>query len=542
MGPSVTGAHYLAGEARSSQGLSSESFQSFDPVSDSAFGPSYRDAPAAWIDEAAEQAAAASEAFRRSPRETRARLLEAIAEGIDALGDELIETASRETALPTARIAGERGRTVDQLRRFAQTLREGSYLGLRIDRAQPERMPLPRADLRQMKMAIGPVVVFGASNFPLAFSVAGGDTAAALAAGCPVIVKGHPGHPATSELVARAITEAVARLELPGGVFSMLHGRGVQVGASLVEHPVVQAVAFTGSLRGGRALFDLASARPQPIPVYAEMGSINPVLMLPGAIAEDGPGLATTLASSLTLGVGQFCTNPGLVITLCDDDASYGVFVDALREQLAQAPAGVMLNPGIAATYASELSARRAHPVLQLEGRGGLGPASPALHSARAAFFEIDAPALAEANELLEEHFGPSTLVVRARSAAEARAVVDGFEGQLTATVHANSTELDADDAELGALLDALESKVGRVLFGGMPTGVEVCDAMVHGGPYPATTAAASTSVGTAAIDRFLRPLCWQNAPQSRLPVELRDANPDALLRLVDGKWSTEPL
>jgi NADP-dependent aldehyde dehydrogenase len=510
-------------------------------VADQAFGPSYRDASSAWIDEAAEHAAAASESFRRSSRETRARLLEVIAEGIEALGDELIETASRETALPVGRITGERGRTVGQLRRFANTLREGSYLGLRIDPAMPERAPLPRADIRQMKLAIGPVVVFGASNFPLAFSVAGGDTAAALAAGCPVIVKGHPGHPGTSELVARAITEAVAKLELPAGVFSMLHGRGVDVGGELTKHPAVQAVAFTGSLGGGRALFDVASARPRPIPVYAEMGSVNPVLMLPGAIAEGGAGLAESLANSLTLGVGQFCTNPGLVIAVSDDDASYGAFADALREQLAGKAAGVMLNPGIAATYSSELAARRDHPALQVEGRGGLGPAAETQHSAQAAFFELDASAVADAAELLEEHFGPSTLVIRARDGAEARAVIDRLEGQLTATVHGSSGELDANDAQLSSLLDALESKVGRVLFGGMPTGVEVCDAMVHGGPYPATTAASTTSVGTAAIDRFLRPVCWQNAPQSRLPAELRDENPEGLLRLIDGKWSTAP-
>jgi NADP-dependent aldehyde dehydrogenase len=539
---SVTGSHYIAGQARPSDSLTGEDFRSFDPVGDEAFGPSFRDASSAWIDEAAKAAESAAEAFRRSSRETRARLLEAVAEGIETLGDELIETASRETALPIGRITGERGRTVGQLRRFANTVREGSYLGLRIDPAQPDRAPIPRADLRQMKLAIGPVAVFGASNFPLAFSVAGGDTAAALAAGCPVLVKGHPGHPATSELVARAITEAVAKLELPAGIFSLVHGRGVEVGGGLAKHPAVQAVAFTGSLRGGRALFDMAAARPQPIPVYAEMGSVNPVLLLPGALSERGRGLAEGLANSLTMGVGQFCTNPGLVVALTGDDASYSAFANALREQVGAKPAGTMLHPGIAASYSAELGRRRSHAALQGEGRGGSGSAAQAQHAAQAAFFEIDALRLADAPELLEEHFGPSTLVVRARSTEEACEVIARVEGQLTATVHGTDTELEGADAGLHGLLDALETKAGRVLFGGMPTGVEVCDAMVHGGPYPATTAVATTSVGTAAIDRFVRPLCWQNAPQSRLPVELRDENPDGLLRLIDGKWSSEAL
>jgi NADP-dependent aldehyde dehydrogenase len=538
MSAGVTGAHFIGGLERSSDTVTStgEGFRSFDPVVDEAFGPTFRDAESAWIAEAASAAASAAEVFRRSSRETRARLLEAIADAIEGLGDQLISCASRETALPVARITGERGRTTGQLRRFAAVVREGSYLRLRIDRARPERTPLPRADLRSMKMALGPVAVFGASNFPLAFSVAGGDTAAALAAGCPVVVKAHPAHPGTSELVGRAIAAAVAQLELPGGVFSLLHGRGLEVGSRLVEEPEITAVAFTGSLKGGRALFDLAAARPHPIPVFAEMGSVNPVLLLPGAFGKGSEALAAQLGNSLTMGVGQFCTNPGLVLAVCEDDESYEAFANALRSELAVKDAGTMLHPGIAATYRSELARRQAKPGL---GTGGQGKPGEGGHTAQAVFFEASAQQVADEPDLLEEHFGPATVVIRARSGSEAETIVQQLDGQLTATVHGFDAGSNDD---FGPLLDALESRVGRVLFGGMPTGVEVCDAMVHGGPYPATTAASSTSVGTAAIDRFVRPLCWQNAPQSRLPSELRDENGEGLLRLVDGKWSTEPI
>lgn len=541
---SVKGSHFIAGEERGSSSLTGEAFRSFDPLADEAFGPDFRDAELAWVEEAAHAAREAQELFGRSSRETRARLLEAIADAIEALGDELIACASKETALPVARITGERGRTLGQLRRFAAVVREGSYLGMRIDRAQAQRTPLPRPDLRSMKQAIGPVAVFGASNFPLAFSVAGGDTAAALAAGCPVLVKAHPAHPATSELVARGISQAVAQLELPGGVFSLLHGRGVVVGSSLVQQDAIAAVAFTGSLTGGRALFDLASRRPRPIPVYAEMGSVNPVLILPGALEERGEALAEALSASMTMGVGQFCTNPGLLLALCPDDGHYQSFVAAFRAALSTKEAGTMLHPGIASSYRDELARRNEHPGLSGAARGGQGQAASGQHAVQAAFFEADAELIAREPELLEEHFGPSTLLVRTRSCEEAARIIELLAGELTATVHAGSRELDGEADQGGedvvALIDALEAKVGRILFGGMPTGVEVCDAMVHGGPYPATTAPASTSVGTAAIDRFVRSLCWQNAPQSRLPVELRDENPDGLLRLVDGQWSTD--
>lgn len=471
----------------------------------------FEDATPAEIDRTLDHASAAHRELKKLPRERRALLLERIAEEIEALGEELIELAGRETHLPPARLASERGRTTGQLRLFAEHVREDAWLDVRIDRALPERRPLPRPELRRIERALGPVVVFGAGNFPLAFSVAGGDTAAALAAGCPVVVKAHPHHPGTCELVARAIEKAVVATGMPAGTFALLHGRSEQVGRALVTHPATKAVAFTGSLRGGKALFDLAMARPEPIPVYAEMGSINPVFVLPRALEERGEEIAEGLAGSVTLGVGQFCTKPGLVLVVAGEASER--FAQKLAERLAAVPPGTMLHAGVRRGYLAGLERWRG-----AEARALLDPAQ-AEGQARAALFCTGAASLRAHPELAEEVFGPATLLVECADATELEKAAQELRGQLTATVHAAGDDL----ASFEELVGILEEKAGRLVFGGFPTGVEVCAAMHHGGPFPATTDVRSTSVGTAAIRRFTRPVCYQGAPQEVLPVELRD-------------------
>ena len=526
----LTGYHRIAGE-RSARG--NECFAAHDPATDASLEPSYVDATSAEIDEAMTAAAAAHPDFETRGREVRARLLEAIADGLEGLGDELIERAHLESGLPAGRLTGERGRTCGQLRKFAAAVREGSFLDLRIDPALPERTPLPRADLRRMGRAIGPVLVFGASNFPLAFSVAGGDTASALAAGCPVVVKGHPAHPGTSELVGEVIAACVAQLELPAGVFSLVHGRAHGVGARLVTDPRTRAVAFTGSYRGGKALFDLATARPEPIPVFAEMGSVNPVFLLPGALAREPATIAAGLSGSVCLGAGQFCTNPGLVVLPHGEGSE--AFLTALAEATTGATAQTMLHAGIAEAYRAGQTRLERHPGVETLARSN---AEPGANGAVPVTFVTDAEGFTADASLQEEVFGPSTLVIRTAGIEQTLAVARALSGQLTATVHGTADDLEAH----ASLIPALEARVGRLLFGGYPTGVEVSPAMLHGGPFPATTAPATTSVGTAAVSRFLRPVCYQNAPEAVLPPELRDANPDGLLRLVDGAWSRESL
>ncbi len=524
---------HILGTARVAEGTST--FTGIDPAGVDCIGgtplePTYTDATASEIDRAVALALDAHPEFEQRGRFHRAALLERIADEIEALGDTLLDRMHQETALPPGRCAGERGRTVGQLRAFAALVREGSWLDARIDRADPERAPIPKPDVRRIQRALGPVAVFGASNFPLAFSVAGGDTASALAAGCPVVVKGHPAHPGTSELLGEAIARAVAACELPEGVFSLLHGAGHEVGVALVQHPGLRAVGFTGSLRGGRALFDLAAARPEPIPVYAEMGSINPVFLLPDALAARGDALAAGLAASVTLGCGQFCTNPGVVVVR--DAAATDRFVQVLGEQLRQAAPGVMLHGGIASAYRNGLVRMGEQPGVSwlVQGKQEAEGAE-----ARSAALLTSASVFIGNETLREEVFGPVTLIVRCASDAELVEVARAVPGQLTATVLHEGDELRNHQD----LLDTLTQRVGRLVFNGFPTGVEVCDAMVHGGPYPATTAPQSTSVGGTAIARFLRPVAYQDAPVAVLPEELRDANPDRLLRLVDGAWTT---
>jgi NADP-dependent aldehyde dehydrogenase len=456
---------------------------------------------------------AAEEAFWSygyASRETRAAFLEAIADEIEARAEAITEIGSQETGLPAARLQGERGRTTGQLRLFAAHIRAGDYLDRRIDAALPDRQPLPRPEIRLMQRPVGPVAVFGASNFPLAFSTAGGDTAAALAAGCPVVVKGHSAHPGTGEIIAEAIHAAILSCNLPSGVFSLIQGGRRDVGTALVTNPLIKAVGFTGSLAGGRALFDLCAARPEPIPFFGELGSVNPMFILPEALSARGEGIARGWAGSLTMGAGQFCTNPGIAVVPAG--AAGDAFVATMAEALRAVAPQVMLTEGIARAYRegkARFDSRNAvRPVLATESTGR--EASPNL-------YEVPAEAFMADHALSEEVFGPLGLVVRVANAEDMPALAAQFEGQLTATLH-----MDAGDAALARrLLPVLERKAGRVLANGFPTGVEVCDAMVHGGPYPASTNFGATSVGTMSIRRFLRPVSYQNIPENILPADI---------------------
>ena len=471
-------------------------------------------------------AQAAFRPYRETGLEERARFLESIAAKVDALGEELTVRAMAETGLPRARLEGERGRTVFQLRLFASVVRDGRFLDLRVDSELPDRKPARRPDLRERQIALGPVAVFCASNFPLAFSVAGGDTASALAAGCPVVVKAHHAHPGTSELVGKAVQAAVREAGLHEGTFSMLFGSGVEIGAALVAAPEIQAVGFTGSRSGGLALSEIARKRPVPIPVYAEMSSINPVLLLPGALTARAASIARDFVASLTLGAGQFCTNPGLVLAI-RSPATDQFLVEA-NAALANVPAHPMLTPGILRAYDKGVSRLKSHAKVSQVAQG---KASEASHG-QAALFATDAPAFETHPELAEEVFGAASLVVQCRDIGEMQALVEKLEGQLTIAVHM----AESDHAMARSLLPILEEKAGRILVNGFGTGVEVSHAMVHGGPFPSTSDGRSTSVGSLAIRRFLRPVCYQDLPDAILPDSLKQANPLRLPRLVDGK------
>ncbi|MES1196697.1 MAG: aldehyde dehydrogenase (NADP(+)), partial [Steroidobacter sp.] len=472
----------------------------------------------------------AFDTYRNLDGETRARFLETIADNIMGLGDELLERAHAETGLPLARLTGERGRTVNQLKLFADELRKQGWQGIRIDPALPDRKPLPRADLRMRKIAVGPVVVFGASNFPLAFSVAGGDTASALAAGCPVIVKGHSAHLGTGELVASAIASAVKNCNLPQGVFSLLNGHSRQLGTSLVAHPVVKAVGFTGSRAGGMALFNVANSRPEPIPVYAEMSSINPVILLPNALQNRAEKIAVDFVTSLTLGVGQFCTNPGLLLAI--DGPALDQFIAAASKAVSATMPAVMLTAGIHEAYENGVS--------QLQGQSGVavlarGAENKAINCGRAAFFSVNAAEVLKNEVLTHEVFGSSSLLVRCKDQTELLNVLEKLEGQLTATL-----QLDAEDHALAArLMPTLERKAGRIIANGWPTGVEVSHAIVHGGPFPSTSDGRSTSVGTLAIERFLRPVCYQDMPDALLPALLKQNQAASIPHRFDGEYKS---
>ncbi len=459
---------------------------------------------------AAEAAEEAFWSYGFSTRATRAAFLRRIAEEIDARGAEITAMGMKETGLPEARLNGERGRTVGQLRLFAEHIEAGDYLDRRHDEALPDRTPLPRPDLKMVQRPIGPVAVFGASNFPLAFSTAGGDTAAALAAGCPVVVKGHSAHPGTSDLVAQAVDAAVKACDLHPGVFSQIQGGNRAVGTALVQHPFIKAVGFTGSLAGGRAMFDLCAARPEPIPFFGELGSVNPMFILDSALAARGAEIAAGWAGSLTMGAGQFCTNPGVAVLVAGPEAE--AFEAAAREALAAIGGQTMLTDGIASAYHEGADrvggAKSVRSVLSTDCSGR--SATPFLFATYAQDFLAN-------HDLAEEVFGPLGLIVIARDEAERLEVARSLVGQLTCTIHMD----DADTASARALMPILERKAGRLLINGFPTGVEVSDTMVHGGPYPASTNFGATSVGTLSIRRFLRPVCYQNFPEGLLPADL---------------------
>ncbi len=506
-------------------------FRAISPLDNRPLDPEFHECALGAVAEALMRAEEAFPVYARITPNARAAFLERIAEEIARTGDALIDRAHRETGLSAERLVGERGRTVNQLRLFAGVVRDGSWCDARIDRAMPERQPLPRLDIRRMLAPLGPVIVFGASNFPLAFSVAGGDTASALAAGCPVIVKAHRGHPGTSEIVAAAIVRAVEASGLPGGVFSMLHGSGEQIGVALVRHPLARAAGFTGSRAGGRALFDAAASRPEPIPVFAEMSSLNPVFILPGAMRERGEQIALGLKGSVTMGAGQFCTKPGLVFGVGGPDLQ--AMTEALEKGIRETAPATMLHAGICNAYRSGIDSMAKVPGVVALAMSD-AEALPDRTHGEAVLFTTDIDDFLLRPKLHEEVFGPCTLLVTAGSLSDLVRVAQRMEGQLTATIHATESDL-ADAADL---IGILRRKAGRLVLNGYPTGVEVCPAMHHGGPYPATTDERFTSVGTAAIQRWARPVCFQNFPAALLPEELRDENPCGLVRMIDGKFT----
>ncbi|WNJ18446.1 aldehyde dehydrogenase (NADP(+)) [Pontibacter sp. G13] len=519
---SITGASFLAGEWIMPAG---ETFSSFDPKEEVKFGQFGSCGP----DEVQSAVHAAAEAFQVTRTWTGkevATFLRQVAQEIEALGEVLLQTADRETGLGIPRLTGERGRTCSQIRAFADLAERGEWVQASIDLADPERTPFPKPDLRRMMRPLGPVAVFGASNFPFAFGALGGDTASAWAAGNPVVVKGHPAHPATSELFAQAVEKAIEGTGAPAGIFSLLQGTSHELGRALVKHPVIEAVGFTGSLGGGRALMDLAAARTRPIPVFAEMGSINPIFIGPNTLKANAKGIATGLAGSVCLGTGQFCTSPGVVVT-----SSNEVFEHALAEAMHDAPRGTLLHAGIAQALAAGLDRLKAHEEVEAIATDGYrGDTMTPPNSA----FMVSAEAFLADPRLSEEIFGPVTLIVDCQTEAQMLEVACQLEGNLTASIHA-----DHDPDLRKALLPWLEQAVGRVIFNGYPTGVEVNSSQQHGGPYPSTSAGSTTSVGMDAIVRFARFVAFQNAPEELLPDALKSANPLGISRKVNGVATT---
>lgn len=509
-------------------------FRAHDPRRSEAIEPEFHEATQDEINQALELADAAAIALRQINSEHIVDFLMSIREEIAAFGDALIERAVEETALDESRLKGERERTLNQIKLFADLVREGSWVDARIDTALPDRKPLPRPDIRRMLQPIGPVAVFGASNFPLAFSVAGGDTVSALAARNPVVVKAHPAHPGTSELVATAIQRAAQANAMPKGTFSMLHGKAPEVSIALVTHPKARAVGFTGSQRAGRALFDAAARRPNPIPVYAEMGSVNPVFVLPDSIKNRSTDIAGGLFRSVTLGVGQFCTCPGLVFGI--DGDGFHSFQQELVQAFEQASPGTMLNPAIAKGYADNL--QRALKLKGVDAHLSARESDSHRTEGQPGVLVTDSMTWLENPALHEEIFGPATVVVRCGSESELLKAARELEGSLTAAIHGTAEEL----SRYSELIDVLSRKAGRLIFNGYPTGVEVGHAIHHGGPYPATTDEKFTSVGTAAIYRFARPICYQGFPESSLPLELQNSNSRGIWRLIDGRFTREAI
>ena len=522
----------IIGSRRGASG--SSTFRAFEPRTGQKLAPDFVYVSAQEMETAVQLAREAFATYGHLPGRDKAVFLRAIATGIESVAAQLVERAEQETALPQARLQGETARTCGQLRLFAKLVEEGSWINARIDRPDPDRKPLPKPDIRSLLRPLGPVVVFAPSNFPLAFSVAGGDTASALAAGNPVIVKAHGAHPGTSEIVGQAIQKAARECGMPEGVFSLLFGKGTEVGTALVKHPHIKAVGFTGSRAGGRTLMDLAAARPEPIPVYTEMSSTNPVFILPGAMKKNAETIASGLYASFTMGSGQFCTKPGMVFLPGNSDSAG--FVNKLQGSVRDSGPFTLLTGSIRSSYSSETAQRKASKGVNVLAEKPLGNGPE--FNVGATLFTTDADSFLQDKELSAEIFGPSTLLVQDASHEQLIKIARGLEGHLTATLHATEEDL----REFADLIAILEDKVGRLIFNGFPTGVEVCHAMVHGGPYPATSDGRSTSVGSQAIFRFTRPVCYQGFPQSALPDALKDENPLQIWRMIDGEISKEPV
>ncbi|OGT50369.1 MAG: 2,5-dioxovalerate dehydrogenase [Gammaproteobacteria bacterium RIFCSPHIGHO2_12_FULL_38_11] len=524
----LTGKNFIGNERSEGNG---KTFQAINPATNEALSCEFFKSSAADIDHALTLATKAFEIYRQKSSQEIAMFIQCIADEIKALGDDFIARASDETGLPKPRIQGEKERTINQLIMFSRLVEEGSWVNASIDQADPNRLPIPKPDLRRMFVPIGPVVVFGASNFPLAYSVAGGDTASAFAAGNPVIVKAHQSHPGTSEYVASAIIRAIKKCNMPDGLFSMLHEAGTETGMGLVKHPATKAVGFTGSLRGGRALFDAAASRPDPIPVYAEMGSLNPVFLLPHALAERGEKIAEAFHQSVTLGVGQFCTNPGIVFGL--DGKALQDFSHNVAKRISETEPGTMLNRGIQQAFAQGIQA-----VSNYSGVTKLASMQDQADDKKtqggATLFTTNAKTFLENEAIKKEIFGPCSIIVSCESKARLIDLAHSLEGHLAASVHGTKKDFE----EYADLLSVLRTKVGRIIMNGFSTSIEVCASIVHGGPYPATTSAHMTSVGTLAIERFVRPICFQNFPQEMLPDQLRDENPLGIWRKINNEFT----
>lgn len=512
-------------------GLGNESYSAINPIDDKVLDGNFCIATTEEIHHCCQLAEEAFQVYRNVSGKDRAAFLRLIADNIIGLGEVLVERCVAETGLPEARIQGERGRTCGQLNLFADLIEEGSWTQPRIDTAIPDRQPLPKPDVRSMQKALGPVAVFGASNFPLAFSTAGGDTASALAAGCPVVYKAHPAHPGVTELVAGAIADAVKACRLPEGTFSMLHSKTAAGGAELVGHPAIKAVGFTGSLAAGRSIYNTAAARPEPIPVYAEMGSSNPVVILPEALKLKAEEIATGLSGSVCLGAGQFCTNPGMVLMIEDENSNE--FVTTLKSSLENSPAGTSVHETIKMGYEKSLQAKLKEKGVTLLARSAAVNQNSKT-AVQPALYQTDAETFIENPSLQDEVFGPCTFLICCKNEADMYASIEKLEGQLTASVFAESEDL----AHFKDLFGSLEQIAGRVIVNQYPTGVEVCASMFHGGPYPASTDSRSTSVGSLAIHRFSRTVCYQNVPQDLLPQELKDENPLGVKQMVNGRYS----
>ncbi len=521
----LTGKNFI-GNDRS--GLGDLAFQAVDPSTGEKLSPHFFEATLSEVDTAIQLAESAFREYRKRSGRDKAGLLRRIGEEIMNLGDSLIHRCCQETGLPEARIMGERARTINQLKLFADLLEEGSWVNARIDTADPERQPVPKPDVRSKQIALGPVGIFGASNFPLAFSVAGGDTASALAAGCTIVVKAHPAHPGTCEMIGNAIQEAIFKTKMPDGTFSMVHGHSVEVGLHIVKHPFIKAIGFTGSFKGGKALYDAAVRRPVPIPVFAEMGSVNPVFVLPGAMAEKKGIIAEGLAASATLGVGQFCTNPGIVAYERSEEAT--MFQEAVAEQIGKIVTGTMLTAKIHKAYQTGIENISKQPGVKVLAQG---IKKESVTGGTPYFLQVNSKNFLSNKQLEEEVFGPSTLAITADNKSDLIEVANKLKGHLTATLYATEEDLK----KYSDLVSILERKVGRLIINGFPTGVEVCHAMIHGGPFPATTDSRTTSVGTNAIYRFTRPISYQNFPDTLLPDELKDSNPLKIWRLYDGEY-----